>query len=602
MKAPILHVESPAGRKHLRIGDTERHRTVAEILRRHGLPLNTRCGQRGTCNGCVIELLDGELMHVPTNQIVASNGTAKLLRGCEHRPCGSAARIRLTARGLLAYQPQVLTDFNVNVPRAHDPLIQRLAVTPAQMQNLAEVLQTDRPVRLAEGLVAPPCEATITVEHRGDHWRVTAVEAQPPVTPLLGAAIDIGTTTVAVLLVDLADGKVLSRAACFNQQMHLGDDVVTRITLCASDPANVAHLQEAVAQRTVGPLLTEALRRAGAAAESLACLSVVGNTTMLHLLAGVDPTPMGVAPFTAPFLEHRALDAGQILPDIAAPRAPLHLLPSAAAYIGADLTAGILASGLAYDDGPSLLVDVGTNGEIILKHEGRLYGCATAAGPAFEGAGLACGIRAGDGAISHLRFTADPFAVEFELIGEERHVRPAGLCGSAYVDFLSLARRSGVLGATGRFNRSVGQAAARIMPAGNDLAFRIADAPGGRGIVITQHDVAALLQAKAAIAAGIVTLLQRCGVGPAEIRTLYLAGGFGTHLSPEHAIGCGLLPGFRLEQIRPVGNSALAGAYAAMLDATLLEEISRISRQIEVVELNLDPRFEENFIEQLALP
>lgn len=602
MKAVTLHVESPSGNKELRIGAAEQKRTVAEILRRHGLPLNTRCGQRGTCDGCVMELLDGELTHVLTSRSVQANGTVKLLRACEHRPAKSPARIRVAARALLAYQPQVLTDFNVNVPRAHDPLVQRLTLTSAQIQNLAEVLQTRLAVRFAPGLDASPSDATVTVEHRGDHWRVTAIGSQPPAMPLLGAAIDIGTTTVAVLLVDLADGKVLARSASFNQQMHLGDDVVTRITLCSGDPAHVAQLQDAVTSKTIAPLLTNALGRAGAAPEALACLSVVGNTTMLHLAAGVDPSPMGVAPFTAPFLEHRAIDAGQILPDLPTPHAPLHLLPSAAAYIGADLTAGIIASGLAYDDGPSLLVDVGTNGEIILKHDGKLYGCATAAGPAFEGAGLACGIRAGDGAISHLRFTTDPFAVEFELIGEERHVRPAGLCGSAYVDFLSLARRCGILKPTGRFDRAIGQAAAHITAAGNDLAFRITDAPGGHPIVITQHDVAALLQAKAAIAAGIATLLQRRGLGPPDIRTLYLAGGFGTHMSSEHAIGCGLLPGFGLEQIRPVGNSALAGAYVAMLDATILDEISRLSRQIEVVELNVDPRFEENFIDHLALP
>ncbi|HEX2972146.1 MAG TPA: hypothetical protein VHP11_07425, partial [Tepidisphaeraceae bacterium] len=228
----------------------------------------------------------------------------------------------------------MVTDFSVNVPYAHDPLYQQSPL-PANPSN-----------------------------------------GEPRVEKPVGVAIDIGTTTVALLLVDLSDGRILAKAASFNQQMHFGDDVVTRITLCFNKPQMVQQLQEAITHRTIEPLLMQALAEAGISREQLVSFTIAGNTTMLHLLAGVDPSPMGVSPFTPVFLEHQLMSPKNVFiaPDDrphsqlpCPPTAAIHLLPSAAAYIGSDLTAGIIASGLLYDPGPSLLVDVGTNGEIILK-------------------------------------------------------------------------------------------------------------------------------------------------------------------------------------------------------------------------------------------
>jgi uncharacterized 2Fe-2S/4Fe-4S cluster protein (DUF4445 family) len=389
--------------------------------------------------------------------------------------------------------------------------------------------------------------------------------------------------------------------------MHLGDDVVTRITLCMNDAAMTRQLQHAVAAGTIAPLLAEAAQHSGASLGRLACFSIAGNTTMQHLAAGVNPSAMGVVPFTPVFLEHRVMSPQGVFQEhageVCSPAAALHFLPGAAAYIGADLCAGVVASGLLYDEGPSLLVDVGTNGEVILKYKGRLFGCATAAGPAFEGAGLSSGIRAGDGAISRIHLRAHPFSIHVGWIGQEK-MRPAGLCGSAYIDFLSEARRVGLITPTGRFDRDAvpGSTDRLLRWNDTDTAFRVEYGQGRQPIVISQRDVSHLLQAKAAIAAGILTLLRREGLGPAEVKTLYLAGGFGTHLSPRHAIGCGLLPGFAPRQIQTVGNTSLAGAYLALLDSGILEDLWKIGRQLEVVELNLDPDFEACYIDQLPLP
>lgn len=448
-------------------------------------------------------------------------------------------RLRIPARALLAYEPQVVSDFRLNVTRAHDPL-----------------------------------------PHEGS----------------LGVAIDVGTTTVALLVVDLESGDVLARAAGFNRQMDVGDDVLTRINLCLVEPDRLRELQRFVVAETIEPLLTEALAAAGGAMADIGVICAAGNTTMLHLLVGVDPSPMGTAPFSASFLAHRVLDAESI--GLRTVATPLHVLPGAAAYVGADICAGIFASGLAYEEGPSLLVDVGTNGEIVLRHRGRTSGCATAAGPAFEGARLTSGMRAGDGAISHLRVSGHPTSIGWDAIGSGEL---SGICGSAYVEFLAEGRTAGLLTRTGRIDAEAREALLDGTGSGG-RGIRVATGCGGQPIRITESDLASLLQAKAAIAAGILTLLDREGVAPHQVERLYLAGGFGMHLSPRHAIGCGLLPGFDPSQVQVVGNTALAGAYLALLDRHALDELGSIARSLEIVELNLDPGFEERYIDNLLLP
>ena len=615
MTTPRFHleVETAKGARDIVVTTAQRDKRLSDILRREHLPLNTRCGQRSLCDGCVVELLAGSLVHVASGDVVTAGDAPLSVRGCEHRlGDGDGARIRIPPRSLLAYEAQVVSEFRINVPRAHDPLWQQAeiadSITGAEQlcHAVASQQKRRRPVCLDSRLVGLlACKAVgqklrVTTEYYDDRWLITDVSDKPSFPPL-GVAVDIGTTTVALLLVDLANGGILAHSADFNAQIHYGEDVVTRMNLCVSDPAMVTQLQDAIVQRTLLPLLTRALVTAKAAAAQVRCISIAGNTTMLHLLAGIDPSPMGMVPFRPIFLEHRMSPAASVrlaLRDGAGPT--LHLLPSASAYIGADLTAGIFASGLVYDDGPSLLVDAGTNGEIILKHGDKLLGCATAAGPAFEGSGLANGIRAGDGAIGHVGFDAEPLAVRAEVIG---NAAPVGICGSAYVDFLAEARRAGLISHTGRFDRGVmARAGDLFLQNKYGVALRVARGQGSHDIIISELDIARLLQAKAAIAAGVLTLLERAGLQPRDIKRIYLAGGFGMHINVPNAIACGLLPGFAPEQVQVVGNTALAGAYLALLDSGVLDELTRIGKRLDVVELNLDPGFEDRFIEQLVLP
>ncbi|WP_291981043.1 ASKHA domain-containing protein [Luteitalea sp.] len=568
----VLRVRTHAGEQTFRLAPDAAGRTVADVLRRAGVPLNTRCGERGLCQGCDVALIAGHLSSDAGPLQDWADATRHLLQGCLHRlVAGTDVTIEIPARSLLTHAPQVVTSFRLDVPWASQPVWQRTA-------------------------------ADCAWSYRGEDWTRDALVA----VPALGAAIDVGTTTVAVVIANIETGEVLGQASALNAQARLGDNVLTRINLCMTGAEHVGHLQRLLVEETLAPLLAEALASAGQGAGHLAAIAVAGNTTMLHLLAGVDPGPIGVAPFDAAFLEYRRLSASDIglsavsLPSmVGALRAdlPLHLLPGAAAYVGADVVAGTLTTGVAYRQAPCLLLDLGTNGEIVLQHEGRLWGCSTAAGPAFEGAGLVCGVRAGDGAVSHLWFDEDPRRMRTEVIG---HGRPLGLCGTAYLDFVARGRRAGVLSPTGRILVDPGRHDTWRDPF-HGRVILVAEGAGRRPLFVSEADVATILQAKAAIAAGITCLLRKAGLSAGDVAVL-VAGGFGFHMHPDSLIGCGLLPGFEVDQIALVGNSSLAGAYASLLDSSFLDELRRLATRIEIVELNLEPDFESIYIDELVAP
>jgi uncharacterized 2Fe-2S/4Fe-4S cluster protein (DUF4445 family) len=527
-----------------------RGRSLADLLAEHGFPLNTRCGQRGLCRGCEVELREGK---AAVGQGIES--APATLRACQAHVV-ERVTVGIPGRSRIGHRPQVSDSFRIDIPCAHQPLFEPVP-----------------------------------------GGRDTAFAA------------DLGTTTVALLLVDLASGEVLSRAGGFNEQIRFGDNVLTRID-AARSPEVLRAMQAAAVSDTIAPLLLRACERAGRSPSRIAGGAIAGNTTMLHLLVGEDPSSLGVAPFVPRFIDGRRVTAAAIglaagkNGDALAPDTPLQLLPGIAAYIGADITAGMYATGMIFDEAPSLLIDIGTNGEIVLQTAGRLTACATAAGPAFEGSGLRCGTRAREGAISGIDLALNPFRVVVEIIGNIPPARASGICGSAYIDFLSTARRCGLLLKSGRFDPE----AWRLIPAGHRIesdgerALRIAGPEGAGAMFISEVDIAVLLQAKAAIGAGMETLLDAAGIEAAAISPVYLAGGFGMQLDVGHAIAIGLLPGFREDQVCVVGNSALAGALLALFDRTTLEEMETLRSQVDVLELNLQDGFEDRYIDHLMLP
>lgn len=472
--------------------------------------------------------------------VLLKDGATRDLLACQYHPQeGENLRITIPGRSLLSHPPSVVSDFQTGIPAGNDPIF------------------------------------------------------SGPGT--LGVAVDIGTTTVAMLLAELSSGAVLARATALNAQVARGDNVLTRIQLCQTDKANIGLLKDDFWKKTFHPLLGGLFRQSGKSIGDVAGVVVAGNTTMLHIACGEDPTPLGTVPFQPAFLEQREFSGDTF----GLPRETgVVFLPGIAAYVGADISAGAMCCGVRYGDGPQLLVDVGTNGEILLCGPEGILTCATAAGPAFEGCGLLCGMRASHGVVGKISLKTNPLGAEFETIGGHRGI-PHGITGSAYVDFLAEGRRAGLLTENGRFDKALVEKFPRqFLQEENGLGFVLS--PGHPELRIGEVDVALLLQAKAAIAAGIETLLEIQKIPASSIGRLFLAGGFGLHLSVPNAIACGLLPGFREDQISAVGNTSLGGAYLAMLDRTLAAEMADLDA--ETVELNLDPGFEDRFLDHLTLP
>lgn len=522
------------------------HGSMADILADSGLPLNTRCGRRGLCHGCEVELREGSL---ESNGRVVS--APAVVQACQVRRAGSAS-IFIPPRSRVEHRPQVCEAFEIAIPYAYLPLFN----TVPGLQDTA-------------------------------------------------FAVDVGTTTVVLLLVDLVTGTMLSRASGFNEQIRFGDNVVTRIET-ARDPGILAAMQHSIVTETILPLLNRACEMAGRSSARIAGGAIAGNTTMLHILVGEDPTPLGIAPFTPRFIDAKMVSAADLNLSVTglSPGLPIQLLPGIAAYIGSDIVAGIIATGMAYDPAPSLFVDIGTNGEIVLQAGGRLIACATAAGPAFEGCGLSCGTRALQGAVSDLRLTLHPFTLHATTIGNTPLSLANGLCGSAYVDFLASARINGLLSATGRL---VAAEWDNIPPQyradeKGKLALRLTQSNTAGALKVSEVDVALLLQAKAAIGAGIEILLETAGIRASDLGRVYLAGGFGMHLNVANAIAIGILPHVLEDQVRVVGNTSLAGAFLALVDRSMLDEMEALQKQVTAVELNLDDGFEDRYVDHLALP
>jgi uncharacterized 2Fe-2S/4Fe-4S cluster protein (DUF4445 family) len=450
---------------------------------------------------------------------------------------------------------------------------------------------------------------------RQNGWNVTAVvvgqeliavEVGDTTDRMYGLAFDIGTTTVVGMLMNLLSGAPAAVRSALNGQAVYGADVISRINHAAQREGGAAQLSQKILE-TLNGLLTGLLAEAGVRAAEVYEAIVVGNATMLHLLLGLDPAAIGVTPFIPVTDAMLHLTASEIGLGIH-PQAPIHLLPHLGAYVGADLVGGLLATGLAQSEGIRLLVDVGTNGEIILGSSVRSMATSAPAGPAFEGAQIRDGMRASEGAIEAAAISKD--AVQLQVIGD---VPPIGICGSGLLDVVAQLRLTGLLDSGGKLVTA--EAAGQLVsPAiadrlvrleGGQRAFVLAGAAEtghGRPIVLTQRDIRELQFAKGAIASGIAVLMQRLGVTAADLVEIYLAGSFGSYLNPQSARIIGLVPPVPVERIKAVGNSAGEGAKIALLSFREREVARTLPQVVEYVELSGQADFNDSFVSLLQFP
>jgi uncharacterized 2Fe-2S/4Fe-4S cluster protein (DUF4445 family) len=415
--------------------------------------------------------------------------------------------------------------------------------------------------------------------------------------PLWAVAVDIGTTTVTAWLVDLVTGKVKAHAAEYNAQITRGEDVISRIVY-ASKGSGGEELQHLVVS-TINKLCETACKRAHARPGEIIKAAIAGNSTMIHLLLGLPASSIRLSPFITT-VNQPPPSASREIGFNFAPDAVIDCLPGVASYVGADITAGVLSSGLDKADQITLFIDIGTNGEIVLGNRDWLVTCACSAGPAFEGAGVVCGMRATAGAIEEVWINEATYEPHYRVIGSGK---PSGLCGSGLIALVSEMFLAGILDKSGNINLAL--PSNRVREGAHGSEYVVAWGPeteNGTDIVITRVDIDNLMRAKAAIYAGFSILAEQVGMTLESVQQMIIGGSFGKYINVEKAIQIGLLPDMRWEKFQFHGNTSIKGAYLALLETTLRERITDIARKMTYIELSADNSFYEAFTSALFLP
>jgi uncharacterized 2Fe-2S/4Fe-4S cluster protein (DUF4445 family) len=413
---------------------------------------------------------------------------------------------------------------------------------------------------------------------------------------LLGLAVDIGTTTLVVYLLDLQTGKRLAVSSALNPQIHFGDDIISRIAFCQKDPEGSVQLREAVRQG-LNDLISRVVEDADVRPELILEAVVVGNTAMHHFFLGLETRYLAMAPYP-PVVQESLVVKGRDVGLAINSSGYVRLLPLKAGFVGSDIIAGILATGLHKSRRVRLLIDLGTNGEIVLGNKDRLLCCSAAAGPAFEGGHVRWGMRASAGAIENVRIDPETLEISLRTIQDQP---PLGLCGSGILSAVAEMIRTGILLAKGNFNPAIHSSRLREGRDGPEVVLRWKwESLADQEIVFTQKDVAEAQMAKAAIQAGVEYLKELFGNQPIE--EILLAGAFGNYADPEDGRTIGFFPGCQAAAIRGVGNAAGYGACLVLLDKQKAREAERIAQRLEYVELAGNNRFQELFVDGMLFP
>ena len=570
--------------------------TLFDCASWNGVAIDSTCGGHGTCKKCKVRVASG----------------AQSIDAVDPR---AFSPDELRAGWRLACRAQAQEDLIVDVPplqtRPKAALVgvgRHVILRPAvqkryveldeptledQTSDLERVLQAMDDVELHVPLAVVQ---TLGGTLRAANWQVTAVfvddvliDVEPGDTTARRYAIafDLGTTTVVANLLDLETGQPMAVRSMLNAQQPFGADVITRISATMMDPAALGLLRDR-AHETLAALTTEVCEEGGVDPREIYEIVVAGNVTMLQLALGIDPEPLSMAPFTITARRlppAQATDFGVHVHE----RAPAVTFPALGAYVGPDIVAGVLATGLTLDKRTRLFIDVGTNSEIVLGSSARALATAAPAGPAFEAAQIRCGMRAADGAIEGVRIVDGD--VQLTVIGD---VAPLGLCGSGLVDAVAELVGAGILDHSGRFVLGSSERLAKI---GEENVFYLSD-----DVFLSQRDVRELQFAKASIATGWQILCNDMGVDPAEISQVLLGGSFGSYLTAASAVKIGLVPKLPLARIVAAGNVAGEGAKIAALSITERAAANAVLDEIDYVELSGRTDFNDLFIDQLAFP
>jgi len=606
----------------------EKGALLQEAIEAAGIPLALPCGGQGRCGRCIVVVQEGQVRRRSVARLTPQEVEQGYALACQtlvegdlvvYVPPQEERIVRLEV-GLAAEKeaPEVVVCEHEQAPwvaKCHlkvDP--PSLADNTTDFERLQRELVRQHGIT---GLVASlPVMRKLAGALRAEDWEVTAVVekgtwASPQGPPrlvdirpgdttehTLGLAIDIGTTTNVVYLVDLQSKALLGRASAYNGQISCGEDVISRI-IYSQRPGGLEHLQQLVLN-TLNGLIDELLAAHGASPEDVYFATVAGNPTMIHLFLGLDPRHIRLEPYIPTVNHPPPVRAGELGLRIH-PEATVDCLPGVGAYVGADITAGVLRSRMSEEEPITLFIDVGTNGELVLGNKDWLISCACSAGPAFEGSGVVSGMRATVGAIQEVWINPQTFEPTYETIG---NAPPKGICGSGMISLLGEMFITGVIDKSGHVNRSLDTPRVREGPGGGEyvVAWAAETEDKKRDIVLTEVDIQNLLRAKAAIYAGMNVLATSVGLELEDIERILIGGAFGKYIDIEKAIEIGLLPDMPWDRFAYLGNTSVQGAYLCLLCPEHRAMVREIASKMTYLELSADNSFMNAFTSALFLP
>ncbi|MBC7217670.1 MAG: DUF4445 domain-containing protein [Candidatus Caldatribacterium sp.] len=572
--------------------------SLFSIFQREGIPLESYCGGMGSCGKCLIRILKGNVS--PPTDLERAHLGERVEKGfrlaCQVVAFGDifcdvsfslrgASFTLLGEEGVEGFALEDLPVQRVVVPFRKPPLP---SVTSLKEELSKRIPLSSFSREALRGLSLLGEEDEALFEVFWDEKEVFAVSS-PPEEEFLGVAFDLGTTTVAGALLSLRSGKVLAQEGALNEQVRFGADVISRLRAIQDHPENLEALQRSAIE-TMNTLIAKLCERTGQRKDRIFAVTVAGNTIMEHLFLGLSPLSIGVAPYVPVIREGYLLRAKEVGLSVHQ-EASVYVLPCVAGYVGGDIVGGIGVFRIHEAEKPTLYIDVGTNGEIVLAFQGKIFACGTAAGPAFEGAGIRFGMRASLGAISAVSLENGEIALT--TIGG---VPPRGICGTGLIDTMAELRKVGILSPKGRLQGN-GHWSLFLEEKEGEKRFVLSKDPY---VFVTEKDVEKLQLALAALRAGRSILLKEAHLREEDIEEVVLAGAFGSYIRPESARTIGLIP--KDVPARSVGNASLAGARRALLSREFRETLEDIARRVHYVELSARRDFEDAFCEGLILP
>lgn len=589
-----------------------------------GIPVRASCGGKGTCGRCRMIVREGAVRQVQTGKLSPAELAAGHVLACQTFP-EEGVVVEVPEETRLAKHQVLLADGPEGEAGALpelDPLFQKIPLqlavptleySPDDAGNLLAALRqrtglTD--VRIDYELIK---ELPLIVR-QGD-WRVTVSVADlkgcpegcPKVVAVApgwkkesyyGLAVDVGTTTVVAALVELGTGRTAAVKGAYNQQAVYGDDVISRIVYAVEQKNGREALQKAVV-KTINELIGQLLAQTGLSRQDIYAVVCAGNTTMTHLLLGIYPDYLRLEPYTPGVFSPPPVSAAGLGLQVN-DRAQVYCLPAIASYVGGDVIAGARVIAIDRAEELTLFIDVGTNGEMVLGNREWLLACACSAGPAFEGSGLRHGMRATPGAIE--RVEIDPATGEpaYHTVG---YRKPLGICGSGLIDLLSALLEAGLIDRSGQFQDSGRTPRLREGEEGPEYVLVWAEEAGsGQDIVISEAEIKNLLRSKAAIFAGIKTMLKKVAIPLEAIEQVYIAGGFGRYINIRDAVAIGMFPDLPAEKYRYIGNSSLKGAKMVLLSRRVRDEVEELAKKITYLELSAGKDFFDEFVSAMFLP